>query len=482
MYAAAGLVGLLYLFLMFLSRKEVVDTNTKVLLRPFYQIAIYLYKQACIHKLPIFSSGRVSEDLARLNPGKAGQGVCTDYYIHKLARSFVIVLIGTFLGLVISIQAQNKRMLKDAGVVERRSYREGGKEIEVECPLPEGTQNFRIWVEARTLSKEQTTQLYNSFSQNLEELVLGKNISLEEVSEDLCLEEAYEGYPFQVTWKSDTPELLRSDGTIILPVENLQEVRLTATVSYGKREWEKVLRVQVAPKPLLPWEYTHREMESLLYVSEEESREEKNWQLPQSFHGQTLVWKEKIRDKGLLFPVGAVVAAAIIYKMSDRDLHELLEKKRKKMKQEYPDIVHTLSLYLGAGMSIRGAFLRMAADYERGRKNGKRASPVREELLFMCRELQAGVSEGASYEHFGKRTGLQEYIRLSALLTQNLKKGNSTLLQRLHEEAEKASVERLQYGKRLGEEAVTKLLLPMVLMLLVVMVMIMIPAFSAMGT
>jgi len=94
--------------------------------------------------------------------------------------------------------------------------------------------------------------------------------------------------------------------------------------------------------------------------------------------------------------------------------------------------------------------------------------------------LHSGISEGQSYEHFGRRTGLQEYIRLSTLLAQNLKRGNSTLLERLREEVEKSAEERLQQSKRLGEEAGTKLLVPMVLMLAVVMAMIMVPAFSSM--
>ena len=75
---------------------------------------------------------------------------------------------------------------------------------------------------------------------------------------------------------------------------------------------------------------------------------------------------------------------------------------------------------------------------------------------------------------------MQEYIRLCTLLTQNLKRGNSSLLERLREEADKISEERLQRSRKLGEEAGTKLLVPMVMMLAVVMVMIMIPAFAAM--
>ncbi len=54
------------------------------------------------------------------------------------------------------------------------------------------------------------------------------------------------------------------------------------------------------------------------------------------------------------------------------------------------------------------------------------------------------------------------------------------LLERLREEADRAAEQRLQKSRKLGEEAGTKMLIPMVMMLGVIMVMIMIPAFSGM--
>ena len=174
------------------------------------------------------------------------------------------------------------------------------------------------------------------------------------------------------------------------------------------------------------------------------------------------------------------MTAVAVFLFLDRDLHERLEKRKKILRREYPEIVHKLVLFVGAGLTIRGALQKIAGDYEARRMEGGRASPAYEELLYTCRELRSGISEGLAYEHFGKRAGLQEYIRLSALLAQNLKRGNSTLLERLREEAEKSGQERLQESKKMGEEAGTKLLVPMVLMLAVVMAVIMIPAFSNM--
>ena len=61
--------------------------------------------------------------------------------------------------------------------------------------------------------------------------------------------------------------------------------------------------------------------------------------------------------------------------------------------------------------------------------------------------------ESESYERFGRRCERQEYIRLGALLSQNLRKGGKGLGQLLKTEAIQAQEERKAHAKRAGEEA-----------------------------
>ena len=65
------------------------------------------------------------------------------------------------------------------------------------------------------------------------------------------------------------------------------------------------------------------------------------------------------------------------------------------------------------------------------------------------------------------------------MLGQNLKKGNAALLNRLREEADKAMQENLQFRKKIGEEAETKLLVPMIMMMGIIMLLVMLPAFTS---
>jgi len=70
-------------------------------------------------------------------------------------------------------------------------------------------------------------------------------------------------------------------------------------------------------------------------------------------------------------------------------------------------------------------------------------------------------------------------MRLGGLLAQNSRKGNHKLLESLGQESREAFEEQKRRARKTGEEAGTRMLLPMVLMLVVTIVIILYPAFAA---
>ena len=156
-----------------------------------------------------------------------------------------------------------------------------------------------------------------------------------------------------------------------------------------------------------------------------------------------------------------------------------MEERRTQMLFDYPQFVSQLVLYMGAGMTVRNIFKKLTDAYAREIEKGAKKRYLYEELQRAVRELNAGTSETTVYEHMGLRCGMQQYTRLFTLLSQNLRKGNSELMLLLADESKKAFEERMDKVRKAGEEAGTKLLLPMVIMLVIVMVIIMIPAYLA---
>lgn len=97
------------------------------------------------------------------------------------------------------------------------------------------------------------------------------------------------------------------------------------------------------------------------------------------------------------------------------------------------------------------------------------------------REMQSGVAEAAAYERFGNRCRMGPYLKLGALLGQNLRKGTRNLAELLRAESREAFEERKALARRLGEECESRLLLPMIMMLLTILIIIMYPAVAGFG-
>lgn len=468
-----------FLALLFLARRECMPEGESILLKPFYKVAAYLYKHISTRFPRLFDSNQVETDLVQLHPGEPRRYLMTDYYVKKTALSLAVALAGTLLCGAVRLGVQGEVILGEDGRVPRGSYGDGTFEITVAADYEGRKITVQVPVKYRKLSREETEKLLDELMERLPRLILGGNESLEAVSSDLDLEQYYEGYPFSVEWNSSNLRVINTDGDVY-PGKDPQQVTLLALLTYEEYSGERELVVTVKQPKLSAEEEVYRELEQLVFEAEETSREQESFQLPVEFRGKSLGWSQVTEDNSLALWTAVIAVAAAVYLFSDKDLHERLEKRRETMQHEYPELVHKLVLFVGAGMTIRGAFQKMAGDYTAKREMGGAPSPAYEEMLYTCRELHSGISEGAAYEHFGRRTGLQEYIRLSTLLTQNLKRGNSMLLDRLKEEADRAAEQRLQQSRKLGEEAGTKLLIPMVMMLAVIMVMIMIPAFSGM--
>lgn len=216
-------------------------------------------------------------------------------------------------------------------------------------------------------------------------------------------------------------------------------------------------------------------MDELIAQQQESTKNEDRMVLPVQIDEHPVVWREVIEDGSGYFLILVLIAAGVLYWGHRRELDQKLEQRRKELLLDYPEIVNKLALYMGAGMTIRNAFLKMGEDYKKQERRKKRY--VYEEILIACYELQGGRSETEAYDHFGRRCQVQAYLKLSALLAQNLRKGSNDLLQMLRQEADSAFAQRKSLARKMGEEAGTKLLLPMMMMLCIVMVIIIIPAY-----
>ena len=382
-----------------------------------------------------------------------------------------------------SVPAETEEQIREKSV-SGETGQEGGDEGERKKDY--GT--YTVTVHARRLTRPEAEKLAERILKQFPDCLLGENTGVGNIRFPLKMPQEAELSPFVPDWESSRYAVLDTDGSIFnseYTEEQAEQVDLTVHLTYGDWRFDKKMSFTVRA-PVRDEETMIRgEIQNTLKEAEKKSAAENTFVLPSEADGIALTWEEKTEDvsPGILV-MGILVCMCAWYIMDSR-LHEQTIGRSRQLAIDYPRLISRIVLYLGAGMSVRNVFYTCASEYRQQRAAeskkmmGKKAGVryLYEEILLVCNELDSGIPEAEAYMHFGRRCRSRQYTKLCSLLVQNLRRGNDTLLAILQEEAQSSFEERKNLARELGEEAGTKLLLPMMIMLGVTMLIIIVPAY-----
>ena len=398
-------------------------------------------------------------------------------------RQVICVSLGIILALAVTFVEKQDTVLTKGNGLERNTYGQGEtqQEILVEGLLAKKVP-LAVRIGERRYTKEQAADAIHMAAEELFAQIAGGNESLEQVQSRLELVTWLDKYGISVRWQPDDTELISASGEVFNSgcPESGRETFLTATLKAGEYAEDYIYRVNVLPPGRTQEEKELAAFENFLMEKEEEQKYSEVFILPEEFEGKTLTYSADRGRSSLMFPLLGILAA-ILLPLKDRQREQEAKKKREcQMMMDYSEILSRLVVFLGAGLPVRKAWAKIVEDYRRTEeKAGKRAAY--EEMAAAYYLMQRGVPEIQAYSEFGNRCRVLPYRKLAGILEQNVKNGSKSLTPVLEAEMEAAFEQRKNLARRLGEEASTKLLLPLFMMLLIVMVMITVPAFLAFG-
>lgn len=453
-----------------------------VFLKPFYSIALWLRQKFCTksNTAQIQKKTRIKRQFQIINPSEPVDKQFSRFECERLSYILLCLFVGTAFCILLTGSKMLSPFLKEGNQLERAEYGMGKKEVDLVAKYEGVKEKKHLTVKERTYTNEEIEVFLRDAERDIPEIVSGENESLEHISGKLNLVRKIEGSPFDISWEMSDYQLVDLDGTV--HNEQIDEnavVTLTATLSYLEEKYYLPIHIVIEPKIYSAEELLSMELSQLVEQGDSASANQKFFMLPNQLNqtngGKEIRWEEMQSMDCLWVLLLTVLAAFAIYAAKGNDLQKKVKARENELAMDYSEMIHKLTLYMNAGMTIRNTFFKLKEDYIRRKKNQK--VYLYEEIMMTCYELETGISEVDAYENFGKRCGLRQYVRLSALLNQNLKKGSTNLIVTLQQEAKDAFDARKNMARRLGEEAGTKILGPMILMLGVVLIMIMIPAY-----
>lgn len=367
--------------------------------------------------------------------------------------------------------------------LEREDY--GGDPVVYDLSvegLEQGTVPVQIQVPPRRYTEQEAAEVFAKVKAGILEEILGENPSLQEVRHDLILPTEKPG-GIRIAWRSSEPEVLDEDGTIFAGWESDSGTQVTLQAEMTDGFYRDEMEVSAIVYPPEKSEAEQLASQLVKQVEQEAAKQPGAVQvaLPREFEGRTLRFRKETGTEYLLFPVLGVVLAMFFHWQAKNTEMEARKKREKQLQYDYADLVYQLMVFTGAGLTVSRAWKQIVDNYEKRLGNGtSQPRAVYEEMEIALGEMENGRPESQAVSRFGERCQLNEYRRLSSILGQNRHTGMKNLQELLAQEMDTAWEQQKQAAKRLGEEAGTKLLLPLFLMLLVVMVLVMVPAMMVM--
>lgn len=181
------------------------------------------------------------------------------------------------------------------------------------------------------------------------------------------------------------------------------------------------------------------------------------------------VSQENITTEYVFF--GIFLLALVVF-VSYKEIDKKVKERRLSIQIDFPDFLNQLVLLISAGMTVSRAWEKIVDQSEKD-------TVLYEELRIVLGDIRAGKSEINAFEDFAKRCRIPEITRFSSIIIQNLNKGSGDIIPLLLRQASECWEMRKHAARRIGEEASSKLLFPMMLMFVAVILIVATPAVLA---
>lgn len=336
--------------------------------------------------------------------------------------------------------------------------------------------SIEISLEPPDYTEEELLILFEECKEASVSKLLGENEDISMVTGDLNYFKELKGYPFSFEFECDDPGFIDEKGQLV--TGEIFDTTVYITVGYKSFSEAFGIKIHAEPGQEIKEKLNRERVVGLIAEELENAMNmpgaDDYASLPERLDGEIVTYNYSKKPRNPLYLAGSVVICVLLLFAFKRDKETKEAIFEKEILADYPLLLQKTTMYMSAGMTIRNIWPMV---YEEAKRAGLENRPLYAEIGFLINELKSGLSEETVYREFGERTKTKETVRFSALLGRNTKNGDSKLANLLREEAENAFTGRKQRAVKAGEEAGTKLLFPMMVLLADMMAIIMVPAF-----
>lgn len=422
---------------------------------------------------------KIHTKLEKINVNNHKKSDAYIYIVSRLSASIVAFIIIIIFGDIICVN----NMLSGSNEVKsilRSDYGDGEKTYNLEVKFNNGyRQNVKINLPERRYSDDDINNIFEKCYDYVIKDMLNGNESVDNITDDINL--IYNTNDnVTIDWNLNNTEYIDYSGKINWDkMGDVDKVCLEIEAIFSLDNQTKKYVIE------LTLNKSGRDRSKLINnIIEEYINDypeiEKEVTLMNKIDNEEVTFRKKVNNSSSVYIFIGFIMAFTIYAAKSKELQNIEEKRKKQLEIDYVAVVNKITILHSAGMTILSAWDKIISDYEKN-KNITGMRYAYEEMKLVRYKMKNGYSECQAYIEYGNRCGIHSYVKLGNLLEQNIKKGTKGLTEILEYEVNDAYEERKALAKKKGEEAGTKLLLPMGIMLIISMAVIIIPAFLSMN-
>ena len=342
---------------------------------------------------------------------------------------------------------------------------------------------YQLDVKEAIPSEKQANELFEKAKEQIDKTFCEDDQTLEHVMGHVNMNDSYVSGSVEAEWNLSDYDIVDYEGNVLQEAFTGDEDEtsgklITASVSLSCGEYKQMHEFSflVFPDKLDSGQRLIRDINRQLQ-KEMEQPGTKELVLPNEIDGKKLNWsKEKSSSVMKVALLEAVVIVLLFLSRKEKERNAIKDRNTK-LQLEYPEIVSKMAVLMGAGMTVEQAWNRITARYsDERRKNKAYILPAYEEMLITEREISDGEMGRKAYAGFAERINIPCYQKFVRIILQSIHKGSKGVCEALEKESEEAFDERRLLALRMGEEAGTKMLVPMMLMMVIVIAIVIAPA------
>lgn len=388
---------------------------------------------------------------------------------------FLFLFLSICLGIIFSMKEE---YIDSTIIIERNETGGGTKEVELFMKNDKQEIRYPFIVREIPYTKEQWEEKVKEAIDYVEKVMKGDNTSLDAVNRNLVFPRKAPNNGIKITYETNHRTWVDENGNV--DVSEIKEegelVEIDVIFRYEDFEEIRTYTIRLIPEVKSEEEKEYEEVVKKIKEKEENSLYQIQFELPNKI-GDYIIENTKGWNKNQgVFLILVLGIGILFFFREEEQMKEQMNERKEQLLKDYPEFIHQLILLIGAGMTLKSAFIRLSENYKKKKQLTNKKHYLYEELIVTTYEFQAGLSEEEVYRNLANRIGLSSYKRIIELLIQNVKKGTKNLIEMLIREQESSLEMRKEQAKRLGEEAGTKLLMPMILLLGVVLLLVLYPA------